>query len=74
MLNVFALASQRKVPVERKRRMGRDAGYGAIAYADIVVRRTRTDSRGLESSRYVHIVGDVATAFRCMDVCSDCVV
>ena len=31
MLKVFALAMQRNVPVERKRSVGREAGYGASA-------------------------------------------
>jgi hypothetical protein len=51
MLKVLALAVQRNVPVETKRRVGREVGYGANAYADIVVSKMRTDSRGFESSR-----------------------
>lgn len=31
MLKVFALAMQRRVPVERKRRVGREPGYGEMA-------------------------------------------
>ena len=31
MLKVFAPVTERYVPVERKRRVGRDAGYGAMA-------------------------------------------
>lgn len=31
MLNVFALAIQSNVPEERKSKVGREAGYGAIA-------------------------------------------
>ena len=68
ILNAFAEAQERNVPVVRNRNVNvevdsvvfasttdvlRMSGIGYSEYADVVVRRIRNDSRGFERERYV---------------------
>lgn len=58
ILYALALAQHSHVPAVRQSRVGKEAaGNGDSAYDDIVVSTTSVVSFGLESSRYVCIVG-----------------